>query len=471
MRRRSVYGFRKPVMPPILSRRAALAAAAGLTGCIPNILSPAAGFLGSPLEYDRKWFVVHNGGRLVAELLGLAKAGAPKEKFEALRLHLGAIDAAGREVVSFTDGVSVTTGVLLGEWGSGIAGLNLFTAVQPHPRASFSMEKALGDSVEVTGTSHSGKGNVAVDFVAGKLLRDRTPWPEGAEVDGLAPAKDQKTKRMGYIDGLGVFRIPPRYGKALAFHGGFARVADEQGNFGLIDPKGELVVPQRYRFLSRTANGISAFQTVDAGGIVNTSNREQRAPGASAVLYEGGDYALLRVPDGLLSSRWVIVSAKDGKHAALPAGLNQAMLTTHGAIARRGRDQPWMLFDGDAKSMGEKKWTDAMQSYRGLVQAADGDLAGWMDGQGKWIVEPRYTHLGAFEFGWATFQKKGDTETVGMVSMEGREILQGRLLRASCLGRVIVAVEPASNSQYRLVHYSTNGNKLRESAPAAPLGR
>lgn len=451
-----------------ISRRTLLTSVAGLAACSKMLRSPGE-FLGSPLEYDRKWFVLHDAGRFLADARTYAsKPGGVSSGngLEDWRLRIGAFDATGSEVAPLDEGVSIPAEDLMGIGAVGLMATP-FDVVQAGPKSAFLLQTACGGGLEVTRRTYSTKGNTGIDFVAGKLLRNPSVWPEGAEVEGLAPGRDARTGLWGYTDSHGEFRIPARYSKALTFHGGVARVADSKGLFGLINPKGELLVPHRYVFLSRTANGISAFHTSDSRGVVNTSDREQRAPGASEVVYDGGSYALVKVPTGFFSSRYLILAAKDGKHAELPETLNEAMVTSHGAIAREGRGRPWRLFGGDGKLLSNKTWPDALQSYRGLVQASDGELAGWIDGEGKWVVEPRYTTIQAFSYGWAECSRKGD-KLSSMVNINGREILNGRILRGVSLGRVIATVEEPEPTRYQFVYYDTNGNKLRET-PAANL--
>ena len=95
-----------------------------------------------------------------------------------------------------------------------------------------------------------------------------------------------------------------------------------------------------------------------------------------------------------------------------------------------------------------------------MIQASNADSVGLLDATGKWILEPRYSYLLDFEFGWA-YYRKGKNTSGGMVSVKGKEILDGKLAAARCLGRVIVAVEDLGGEKYQMAYFNTDGKRLK----------
>ena len=157
---------------------AALAAAAGTSACG---ASPGE-FLGSPLEYDRKWFFLPDAPRFFEDIERLKQQKPEGFKsdtdLDSWRLHFGALDASGAEVVPFTEDLSIPAGELigLGAFGLAVSPFELLTASR---KSKFQLQAAFGNEVEVTKGEFSAKRNAVLDFVAGKIVRDRSVMPMG----------------------------------------------------------------------------------------------------------------------------------------------------------------------------------------------------------------------------------------------------------------------------------------------------
>ncbi len=455
-------------MPQNISRRSVIAASAGFASC--NRIFPSAGeFLGAPYEVDRRWFGSYDAARFLADGLAISqKGGRSDQAFESWRLRIGAFDVAGRESLSFDDGLSVQGKQLMQLTPFGIAATP-FHAVQPGPNASYSIERALGDYIEVTTEEFSPKRRFAADFVAGKVHRDFAAWPQGIESEGLIPAIDPTSKLWGFTGSGGQFLIRPQYKKAFSFSGGFARVVDAQDRIGLINPKGDLTVPHKYTKLSKIVDGNCAFQDNDGVGVVNGAHRELRVNGAEDIRFEGGAFAVASVSSFFTGNEAFLISIKDGKLLRVPGRVGAVMPSSHGALVTVPGGKSCYLIGADTKRLNDKQYDLAQQSYGGILKVSSGGKEGWIDGEGKWIVEPRYQFLSLFKFGWALF-KKSEKDGYGMVNMKGKEILEGQLFDGESLGRVIVAQKKLDGNRYQFVYYNTNGDKIRETEPVTPRG-
>jgi len=384
---------------------------------------------------------------------------------EALRLPFGAIDASGSEVVPLSEGLFISMKDLVGIQAFGLA-FDAASLLIASPKSKFQLHALFGNELEVSKPEFSPKSDTVVDFVAGKVIHGRKILPAGAEAGGLAPTLDPETRRWGFTDASGAFHIKPQFASATSFHGGYARVGDEKQQLGLVDPQGKIAASRKYYKLSRTANGVSSFRAGDYVGIVNISDTEYRAKSGNTIEYDGGPYSLIT---GFWNS-YQLVSSKDGKFTKLPSNIREAMVTWSGAVVRDGPGKPWRLIDPDGKAVSNDTYPDVLQSYCGVIQASNRDLVGLLDSHGKWIVEPRYTYLLDFEFGWAYYRKNKSQSLGGMVSVKGQEILDGKLVAARCLGRVILAVEEAGPGKYQMAYFNTDGQRLK-TMPQVDLGR
>lgn len=92
-------------------------------------------------------------------------------------------------------------------------------------------------------------------------------WREAQDMcEGRAWVRDPKTNLWGAIDVSGRLVIPPEFEDPAPFHDGLARVARD-GSYGLIDPKGQEVVPIRYAQLGELSEDRISFSTRQGGAV------------------------------------------------------------------------------------------------------------------------------------------------------------------------------------------------------------
>lgn len=453
-------------MPRTISRRTVLAAAAGLSSC--NKLLPSAGeFLGAPHEVDRRWFGLYDAARFIADGRALRAKGSPSnDDIAKWRLRIGAFDVTGKETLSPNEGLSLGFADMIQVTAFGL-GPDPMRTIQPGPNATYLIERALGDSIAVTPQEFSPDRKLAADYVNGKLYRDFAAWPQGAPSEGLMPAIDPASKLWGFTGADGQFRIRPQFKKAHSFSGGFARVGDAQDRIGLINPKGELTVPHKYQAMSKMIDGNCTFKDHQGVGIVNGAHRELRVNGADTVRFEGGDFAVATESNFFGGTTAVLISIKDGKLMHLSGKLATVFPTSRGAIVRVEGMKQCHLLGADGKILNDRRFTEAQQAYAGITKVTHDAKVGWIDGEGKWIVEPRYQFVSLFKFGWALF-KKNENDSYGLVNRKGKEILEGQLFDGESLGRVIVAQKKLDKGRFQFVYYNTNGDKIRETEPVVP---
>jgi hypothetical protein len=139
--------------------------------------------------------------------------------------------------------------------------------------------------------------------------------------NGLAPASLDGEK-WGFIDTCGNWQIAPKYSNVSGFDGGPARV-EIDGKWGLIDQKGNAIVPAKYdAFVSSSGEsvagdwteGLIVFMEGDKYGIMAADGKIVRKPDT--------DGALTLLGAGLVQS-WEDVKVEEGEEERITAVISR----------------------------------------------------------------------------------------------------------------------------------------------------
>ncbi|MCX7650869.1 MAG: WG repeat-containing protein [Flavobacteriales bacterium] len=106
------------------------------------------------------------------------------------------------------------------------------------------------------------------------------------EFQDYKPYHDEERNGWGYKDAFGKVVIEPRFGGAMPFQDGRARVASKDGMWGVIDATGTLVVQPKYHEISEFCKGFAEVQVGSnfqpahkiKKGIINMAGREVVKP-------------------------------------------------------------------------------------------------------------------------------------------------------------------------------------------------
>ncbi|RKM55120.1 WG repeat-containing protein [Butyrivibrio sp. X503] len=135
--------------------------------------------------------------------------------------------------------------------------------------------------------SKGGEG-ILIDLEGNKLSDNKfcfSSFPDVVDIyiDGLACVQDYNTKLYGYIDDYGDYVIEPQFIKANDFVNGYATVTGSNGLRGIINDKGEEVVPCQYEdmtFLSEDGvvkirkDGLDGYYSIDKGWIIEPKYKD-----------------------------------------------------------------------------------------------------------------------------------------------------------------------------------------------------
>lgn len=226
--------------------------------------------------------------------------------------------------------------------------------------------------------------------------------------DGLAGAK--QGGRWGFIDRTGKIVIPFEYGKIGPFSNGLAAVRKD-GKFGYVDAKGALVVPSEWDGAEPFENGVAR---VNRGGKDSKNTSYQSIKGGLWGLVDKSGKVLAQ-PEwsdvrGLSRNRaWVSKDAVNGK-----LGGAYALLDTASGKLLTGFEWSDWHNNGDF-------------STEGLLLSRRGGLYGYLDAQGKVVIEPQYAAASQFRHGAAVVWPDADSsDGSGLIDAKGGWLFKSR---------------------------------------------
>ena len=216
----------------------------------------------------------------------------------------------------------------------------------------------------------------------------------------------------------------------LGFHadgrGGFISAAQAgDGRFGYLDGEGRWRVPPTLENArSYSPDGLARFQQGGLWGFVDLAGQEVVAPRfADARPFRGG-LGAVKVGD----KAWRVIDraghfmgeetfhdlsafGANGLARAVPAGTKRLQ----GFVDREGR---WVVEPGLAAAhpFGELAVTPA---------SIDGDTWGLIDARGHWVLKPRHAQIDAFNSEGLAFFQGGDMGDRGYLDAKGRVVVQG----------------------------------------------
>lgn len=221
-------------------------------------------------------------------------------------------------------------------------------------------------------------------------------------------------RKWGYIDTKGKWAIEPQYKLALPFNSGYALVNDADGKAFYVDGKNQkLEVPEADKLYSFNDKGVALIKIGDKVGLINTKGQFVLKPKYDVIKKFDNGYARVR-EDG----KWGIIDTK-GK-VIIPATYDDiTRYSKNGVGAKKG--ESWGVVKGGkftALAEAEKIWDFTESSV--LAYARKDGKMGFINGQGKWVIEPAYEKARAFNNGLAPVVKDGKW---GYINERGEKVI------------------------------------------------
>ncbi|KXS56551.1 MAG: hypothetical protein AMR96_02030 [Candidatus Adiutrix intracellularis] len=248
--------------------------------------------------------------------------------------------------------------------------------------------------------------------------------------NGLAPARRQGETLWGYINSTGTWAIPPRFDQAFPFDDSIAKVATGEF-YGLIDPKGSWVTKTKFASLGDFGNDGLALAQKEVDGLYGFVNRsgDWVVKPLFQHLHEFGRSGLAAAQQNGLygfinrTGQWIIKPTYDNVND-FESQTGQAPVEKAGAwglIDRQGKwivepkylmiistgesglmqifteERRWGLMDEKGRWVINPVLTASLYfSENGLSEARVGELYGFINRHGQWVVKPIFQQVGAF---------------------------------------------------------------------------
>jgi len=227
----------------------------------------------------------------------------------------------------------------------------------------------------------------------------------GPFAEGRAAFLDEDRLRGGYIDRTGEVVIEPIFEATRRFAGGVAAVK-VQGLWGYLDPAGDLAIEPRFQRSRDFAEGLAMVGMADGtigyidrqgAWVVEPRPKRGSAPGPSQV-------------EGELNGRPV--------RQALTEGYN----FSEGLAAVRVEDGTWGFLDTEGKWVIEPRFFGAGLFSEGLAPIRIGLRWGYVDRNGDVVIEAHFHNVKKFALGLAPV--KVPDQGWGFINAEGEVVLE-----------------------------------------------
>ena len=291
-------------------------------------------------------------------------------------------------------------------------------------------KKAVEDSLTAYEKLFAGAPHLAYDKEGrGGYINKEGEWVIEAQYlavkpfkEGYAAVQDADTELWGYIDVHGKTVIKPQFKAVGSFINGSTAVKAPEGGFGIIDRRGKFIVEPIYRTISYFKEGFVRAVDMETGEywFLNEEGEKVFGPYKGAHLFHNGK-ALVKETEE--NRDWFYVDKK-GKKYPFNEEVQFVMAKWYGdgdfwrenAYLDFSEGYPELINDnyvavnekGEAISP-EYKFLNPFDKNgyaRAAIQEGEDEFYGVVDKQYSWVIEPEYSDLSDFQYGYAIAEKK-----------------------------------------------------------------
>ena len=291
-------------------------------------------------------------------------------------------------------------------------------------------KKAVEDSLTAYEKLFAGAPHLAYDKEGrGGYINKEGEWVIEAQYlavkpfkEGYAAVQDADTELWGYIDVHGKTVIKPQFKAVGSFINGSTAVMEPEGGCGIIDKRGKFIVEPIYRAISYFKEGFARAEDMETGEywLLNEEGEKVFGPYKGAHLFHNGK-ALVKETEE--NRDWFYVDKK-GKKYPFNEEVQFVMAKWYGdgdfwrenAYLDFSEGYPELINDnyvavnekGEAISPEYKFLTpfDKNGYARAAIQEGEDEFYGVVDKQYSWVIEPEYSDLSDFQYGYAIAEKK-----------------------------------------------------------------
>lgn len=231
--------------------------------------------------------------------------------------------------------------------------------------------------------------------------------------------------KWGYLDDGGKIAINPQFNRANVFIDGVALVASADNKYGFIGTDGKYKINPSYKAAGFFSEGLACVvaedgkpQFIDEKGEVKLTVNEGRYCG---IFSEG--LALVGV-EGKEGIKWGYMN-KEGSMVINPqfdaAGVFKEGMASVAQTNKDNGETLWGFIDTKGSLVINHQFKGGAATFsNGLAMVSDGKKIGYVDKQGKYVINPQFDQAGEFKNGMAPF-RQGDMG--GYIDKEGKIII------------------------------------------------
>lgn len=291
-------------------------------------------------------------------------------------------------------------------------------------------KKAVEDSLTAYEKLFAGAPHLAYDKEGrGGYINKEGEWVIEAQYlavkpfkEGYAAVQDADTELWGYIDVHGKTVIKPQFMEAGSFINGSTAVKEPEGGFGIIDRRGKFIVEPIYKAISYFKEGFARAEDMETGEywLLNEEGEKVFGPYKGAHLFHNGK-ALVKETEE--NRDWFYIDKK-GKKYPFNEEVQFVMAKWYGdgdfwrenAYLDFSEGYPELINDnyvavnekGEAISP-EYKFLNPFDKNgyaSATIQEGEDEFYGVVDKQYNWVIEPEYSALSDFQYGYVIAKKR-----------------------------------------------------------------
>ena len=291
-------------------------------------------------------------------------------------------------------------------------------------------KKAVEDSMTAYEKLFAGAPHLAYDKEGrGGYINKEGEWVIHAQYlavrpfqEGYAAVQDIDTELWGYIDVHGKTVIKPQFKAVGSFINGSTVVKEPEGGCGIIDKRGKFIVEPTYGDISYFKEGFAYATDMETGEywFLNEEGEKVFGPYKDAFLFHDGK-AL--VNETVENRNWFLIDKKGRKYP-----FNEEVEIIQSKFYGEGGFWPGNGYVDFSESCPEiindncvavnEKGEAISPEYKFLnffekngyalaaIQEGEDKFYGVVDKQYNWVIEPEYSALSDFQYGYAIAQKK-----------------------------------------------------------------
>ncbi len=238
--------------------------------------------------------------------------------------------------------------------------------------------------------------------------------------DGLARASLEG--KSGYINKKGEFVIEADYEQQGDFQEGLASVKIS-GKYGFINTRGILVIEPKFKSAGRFCNGFCEVVTSDD----KHNYIDKKGSLVTDIEFSRGDWFYCGLAKVKTGDKYRYIN--ESGEFAFEGEYSDAASFSEGLAAVENQEGKWGFINTRGELVIDYKfgagWFSSLEFHEGLAYVKEGDLWGYIDKKGSYVISPRYKSANEFVNGVARVYLV--EKSAAYIDKSGKIIYKGKI--------------------------------------------